>query len=32
MLSSDLNGKEIQKEGIHIYIELTHFALQQKLT
>ena len=32
VLCGDLNGKEIQKEGIYVYIQLIHFAVQQKLT
>ena len=32
MLCGDLNRKEIQKEGIYVYVKLTHFAVQQKLT
>ena len=28
----DLNGKEVQKKGIYVYIQLIHFAVQQKLT
>ena len=33
VLYGDINRKEIKKkhEGIHVYIQLTHFALQQKL-
>ena len=27
----DLNVKEIQKEGIYVYVQLIHFAVQQKL-
>ena len=27
MLCGDLNGKEIQKEGMLVYVELIHFAL-----
>ena len=30
--SGDLNGKEIQKEGIYVYGWLIHFGVQQKLT
>ena len=26
------NGKEYEKEYIHIYVQLNHFAAQQKLT
>ena len=32
MISGDLNGKEIQKEGIHVHVWLILFAVQQKLT
>ena len=32
MLYGDLNGKEIQKEGMSVYIQLIHFAVQKKLT
>ena len=32
MLSGDLNGKEIQKREISVYVELIHLAVQQKLT
>ena len=32
VLCGDLNGKEIQKEGIYVYIQLIHFAVQQKPT
>ena len=34
MLCGDLNGKEIQNEGVYIYIYMynIHFAAQQKLT
>ena len=32
VLCGDLNGKEIQKEEIYVYIWLIHFAVQQKLT
>ena len=32
MLCGDLNGKEIQEEGIYVYVQLIHFAVQQKLT
>ena len=28
----DLNGKEIQKDGIYVYIWLMHFAVQKKIT
>ena len=32
MLCGDINRKEIQNEGIHVYIYLIDFAVQQKLT
>ena len=32
MLCGDLCGKEIQKKGIWVYVDLTHFAVQRKLT
>ena len=33
MPCGDPNGMEIQKkEGIYVYIQLTHFVVQQKLT
>ena len=32
MLSGDLNGKEIQEEGILGHVRLIHFAVQQKIT
>ena len=32
VLCGDLNGNEIQKEGIYENVKLTHFAIQQKLT
>ena len=32
MLCGDLNGKEIQKKRICVYLQLIHFAVQQKLT
>ena len=32
VLCGDLNEKEIQKTGIYVYIQLIHFAVQQKLT
>ena len=32
MLCGDLNRKKIQKEGIYVYVELIHFAVQQKAT
>ena len=28
MLCSDLNGKEVQRERIHVYVGLIHFAIQ----
>ena len=31
-LCGDLNGTEIQKEGIYVYVQLIHFAAEQKLT
>ena len=31
MLCGDLNGREIQKRGIYVYVELIHFAVPQKL-
>ena len=32
MLSGDLNGKEIQKEGLCVYTQPIPSAVQQKLT
>ena len=32
MLCGDLSGKEIQKEGIYVYVWLIYFAVQQKVT
>ena len=32
MLSGDLKGKEIQKEGILGYVRLICFVVQQKIT
>ena len=32
VLSDDLDGKEIQKEGIYLQVQLTHFAVQSKRT
>ena len=32
VLCGDLFRKEIQKKGIHVYVWLIHFAVQQKLT
>ena len=32
MLCGDLNGKELQKEGIYGYVWLIHFAVHLKLT
>ena len=31
MLCGDLHWKEIQKKGIYVNIQLSHFAVQQKL-
>ena len=31
-LCGDLNGKKIQKRGMYVHKQLTHFAIQQKLT
>ena len=31
-LCGDLNRKEVQKEGIHVYVWLIHFPVLQKLT
>ena len=31
MLWGDLNEKEIHKRGMYVYVELIHFAVQQKL-
>lgn len=28
----DLDGREIQREGIHVYMWLIHFTVQQQLT
>ena len=32
VLCGELNGKEIQKQGIYVYIQMIHFGVQQKLT
>lgn len=32
LLCGDLNVNEIRREGLYVYIELTHFAGQWKLT
>ena len=32
VLCGDLNGKEIQKEGLYVYIWLVRSAVQQELT
>ena len=32
MLCGDLNGKEIPKRVVYVYISLIHFAVQLKLT
>ena len=32
LLCGALNGKEIRKVGMCVYVELIHFALQQKRT
>ena len=32
MLCYDLNGMEIQKRYIYVYVYLIHFSVQQKLT
>ena len=32
MICGDLNGKEIQKKRRYMFVELIHFAIQQKLT
>ena len=31
-LCGELNGKEIQKSGISVCVQLTYFVVQQKLT
>ena len=31
-LCADLRGKDIGKEGMHVYVWLMHFSVQQKLT
>ena len=32
MLDGDLNGKAPKEEGIHLYMRLIHFDVQQRLT
>ena len=32
MLCGDLNGKKIKEEGIYVYVEPVHFAVQYELT
>ena len=32
VLCGDLRGEEIQQDGVRVYVELVHFAVQQKLT
>ena len=32
MIGGDLHGKEMKKRGDEVYVQLVHFAVQQKLT